>query len=164
MVPIHNIGGNVDPAGRIRQQEKLQSSKSDRARQASSTGEAGASAPRDSVDISPAAKELAAVNGEVARAQAHLRSLGEEDPARVEAIRGRIAEGEFDEPEVSDFVAGAIARLPQFSALADGPVVARSEERADLEIISERVKSGEFNSAQVLEQVAANILSDIGAF
>ncbi|MCH7575562.1 MAG: flagellar biosynthesis anti-sigma factor FlgM [Candidatus Marinimicrobia bacterium] len=164
MAPIHNIGGNIDPADRIRQQDKLQSSKSDRARQPVSTGEAEASAPKDSVNISPAAKELAAINGEVARAQAQLKALGQEDPARVEAIRDRIESGEFDEPEVSETVAGAIARLPQFSGLLDGPVAARSEERADLALIGERIKSGEFNSAQVLEQVAANILSDIGAF
>ena len=83
MAPIHNIGGNIDPADRIRQQDKLQSSKSGRARQPVSTGEAGASAPKDSVNISPAAKELAAINGELARAQAQLLALGQEDPARV---------------------------------------------------------------------------------
>ena len=164
MAPISNIDGNINPADRVRQQEKLQSSKSDRARQASTSGDVGATASRDSVNISPAAKELAASDGEVARAQAHLQALRQEDSAKIAEIRGRLEAGEFDEPEVTEFVANTIARLPQFSALVDGPVAARSEPRPDLKAIAGRIETGEFNSSQVLEQVASNILTDIGAF
>lgn len=163
MAPIGNIGDNLNPADRIRPQDKLESSRADRARGKTSAPAAEGTPRADSIDISPAGRELANVDLEISRARQELRELSARDEGRVAELRARIEEGEFDRPEVSVTVAETIVNLPQFRALSEPSPAPRSE-RVDVAAIAERVNSGQFNTDQVLEQVAVNILNDIGTF
>jgi len=163
MAPVNNIGNNINPAERLKQQERVQTAQSERSRKSSATSETQSSAaPRDSVNISSAAQQLAA-GGEISRIQEQLGALREEDSARIAELRKRIESGEFDRPEITAAVAETISSLPHFRAIGFEPQVI-SREPADLAAIETRVRSGQFDSDEVLDQVATNILNDIGAF
>lgn len=164
MALVNNIGNNLNPVDRAKEQERVQSSKADRARRTSQSQRAdSAAAPRDSVDISSEAKQLAASESEIARLQNQLQALGQRDESKIAEIRQRVENGDFEQPEVVEAVAETIVNLPQFNNLADGSPDVRREP-ANVDAVAARIQSGDFNSDQILEQVAANILNDIGAF
>jgi hypothetical protein len=97
--------------------------------------------------------------GDMARYQEMLGELKNENGDKVANVQERIAQGAYDEPVVLEKVAEAISDLPQFRALAEGTPESR-ELQGD---IAARIRRGEYNSEDVLERVAINILRDIGA-
>ena len=164
MAAVNNIGDSLNPVDRAKQQDRVQSSKADRAKRQGAPQRAdSAAAPADSVDISSAAKQLAASDSDIARLQDQLQSLGQPDEARIADVRQRIENGDFEQPEVAEAVAETISGLPQFRNVPDESTGA-TRESADVNSISDRIQSGEFDSDQILERVAVNILNDIGAF
>ena len=131
MTPIKNIVQDITSANQLREQERVQSSKTQKLKREGQTKEADAakSAASDSVNISPAARQLAESQSEVARYQEQLQALREESNGRIAQIRERISQGEFDQPQVLEGVAEAIVRLPQFQSLAEqGTEAPRSRE------------------------------------
>jgi hypothetical protein len=159
MAPINNIGSGL-PADRVRQQDQVNTRKGDKVRERAGSAERVASdAPKDSVDISPAALRLAEGSQEVARFQQILHSLQEEERPELDQVRARIAQGEYDRPEVFEQVADAIASLPPF---AEADNVDASERAAQVAEVQQRVESGQYDSDRVIQQVASNILRDIG--
>ena len=164
MAPVNNIGNNINPADRLKQQERVQTARTERGRQSSAAKETQSSAASpDSVNISSEAQQLAASGGEISRIQEQLGALREENSGQIAELRGRIEAGDFDRPEITAAVAETISSLPPFRALQDEPQEI-PREPVDLAAIELRVRSGQFDSDQVLEQVATNILNDIGAF
>ncbi len=164
MAPVHNIGNNINPAERLKEQERVQTARSQRGGKSSASSDVQSSvAPRDSVSISSAAQQLAAGGSEISRIQEQLGALREEDSARIAVLRERIESGEFERPEITAAVAETISSLPHFRALQYEPQDI-PREPIDLVAVETRVRSGQFESDQVLDQVATNILNDIGAF
>ncbi|UCD38492.1 MAG: flagellar biosynthesis anti-sigma factor FlgM [Fidelibacterota bacterium] len=163
MAPIKNIVSDVASTERLKQQERVSTTRTDKAKKQGSVRESTAAESRsDTVDISSTARELAeARRSDIARYQEMLGSLQNEDSEKLQGIRERIAQGEFNEPAVLERVAEAISDLPQFQALAEGTPAPESRGiRGD---IAARIRSGEYETEEVLDRVAMNILRDIGA-
>ncbi len=162
MAPIKNIANDIGSSERLRQQDRVSSPQSGKAkRQGQVKEDAPVEARKDSVDISSAGRELAQTRStETARYQELLASLSDGDGEKTQRIRSRIAQGEFDKPEVLESVAGAISNLPAFRSFASAP--ASADSREVLGAIAKRVRDGEYNSDEVLGRVAVNILKDIG--
>lgn len=162
MAPINNIGSGL-PADRVRQQDRVNPGKGDKVSESAKSGEpVSTNAPKDSVDISPAALRLAEESHEVARFQQILRSIQEEERPELEQVRARIEQGDYDRPEVFERVAEAIVNLPPFAEIAEVDNVDTSERAAHIAAVQQRVDSGSYDSDRVIQQVASNILRDIG--
>ncbi len=160
MAPINNIGSGL-PADRVRQQDRVNTRKGDKVQERAGNAERiSPDAPKDSVDISPAALRLAEESHEVARFQQILHSIQEEEHPELDQVRARIAQGEFNRPEVFEQVADAIASLPPF---AEADSIDASDRAAQIAALQQRVESGQYDSDRVIQQVASNILRDIGA-
>lgn len=161
MAPIKNIVSDVASSERLRQQERVSSTRSEKAKKQGSTKESAPAEPRkDKVDISSTARELAeSRRSDMARYQEMLGALKSEDGEKLANVQERIAQGAYEEPAVLERVAESIANLPQFRALAEGAPESR-EVQGD---IAARIRRGEYDSEEVLERVAINILRDIGA-
>ena len=164
MTPIKNIASDVASSERVRQQERVSTSRSDKAKkQAPATESAKVESRKDTVDISSAARQLAETRtSETARYQAILATFKGGNGQKARNVQARIAQGEFDKPEVLESVADAISNLPQFRSLATG-ALASADSRGVLGAIAQRIRSGQYNSDEVLDRVAMNILRDIGA-
>ena len=163
MAPIKNIGQDVASSERLRQQGRVSSERSEKAKKQGQAQEsAKAESPRDTVDISSTARQLAETrSSDTARFQellANLNANGE----KTQSVRARIDLGEFNRPEVLESVAEAIGNLPSFRALATSPA-ASPDSRGVLGAIAQRARSGDYNSDDVLDKVAINILRDLGA-
>ncbi len=165
MTPIKNIGEPVSP-DRLKEQDRVRQSRSDRAGRAGRTSESDAAAPTtraDSVDISPTAKKLAESANDVTHFQDVLRSMRNEGSEQIIELRQRIQTGEFDKPEVLERVSEAILMLPHFVRFEEkSEPVPRSDE--ELALIRDRVQSDRYQSEQVWQQVANAIIRDIGTF
>ena len=163
MAPIKNIGHDVAAAERLRQQERLSSTRSEKAQkqgQAQESTKTGS--PQDTVDISSTARQLAETRtSDTARYQELLANL-EANGEKTRSIRARIDQGDFNRPEVLESVAESISNLPSFRNLAASPA-ASPDSRGILGAIARRIRSGDYNSDEVLDKVAINILRDIGA-
>ena len=163
MGPVKNIGNDVAASERLRQQERVSSGRSEKAKQQGQAQEGAPAKPvRDTVDISTTARQLAETRStDTARYQellANLTANGE----KTRSVRARIDRGDFDRPEVLESVAEAIGNLPSFRALATSPA-ASPDSRGILGAIAQRARSGDYNSDDVLDKVAINILRDLGA-
>ncbi|MFC1481113.1 hypothetical protein ACFL6E_02580 [Candidatus Neomarinimicrobiota bacterium] len=162
MTPVNNIGSGL-PADQVRQQDRVNTRKGEKVPESTGSGERiAADAAKDSVDISPAALRLAEESQEVARFQQILRSIQEEERPELDQVRARIVQGEFNRPEVIEQVAGAIASLPPFAEFAEADNVDASAREAQIAAVQQRVESGQYDSDRVIQQVASNILRDIG--
>ena len=118
-----------------------------------------------SVSISTRGKELAGTQSSVARYQGQLRKLDGGRAERISQLRGSIAEGGLQSPEVLDNVAATVLRLPQFRASTTSsprePAGSEAAGRKLLGIIAERARQGEFDRPQVQEFVASRILGEL---
>ena len=162
MAPINNIGSGL-PADRVRQQDQVTTRKGEKAQAgAGNTERIPSDAPKDSVDISPAALRLAEETHEVAKFQQILHSLREEERPELEDVRARVEQGDYDRPEVFERVAEAISNLPPFAEIAEDDSVDSSERAAQIAAVQQRVESGQYESDRVIQKVASNILRDIG--
>lgn len=163
MAPIENIGNNLPPVDRVKQRERVDSSRPEKVKQQGQADNLAATGLRgDTVDISSAGKRLAESQGEVARFQDLLHSLRNEDPDKLSAIRQRIDDGEFNRPVVQEQVAETISQLSQFRVLLEEPSDAPSRSQLTGSI-QDRIRAGQYQTEEVLEQVAVNILNEIGA-
>ncbi len=165
MTPIKNIVEPVAP-DRLKEQDRIRQSRSDRAGRAGRTAESDAAATTsrvDSVDISPTAKKLAENANDVTRFQDVLKSMRNEGSEQIIELRHRIQTGEFDKPEVLERVSEAILMLPHFVRFEEKPEPAARSDK-ELAIIRDRVQSDRYQSEQVWQQVANAIIRDIGAF
>ncbi len=162
MAPIKNIAHDIGSTERLRQQDRVSSPKSGKTtKQGQVKEDAPVEARKDSVAISSAGRELAQTRSTAtARYQELLASLKNGDGEKTQRVRSRIAQGEFDKPEVLESVAAAISNLPTFRSLASAPPTGDSREV--LGAIAKRVRDGAYNSDEVLGRVATNILKDIG--
>ena len=164
MAPIKNIVGDVASTESLRHQERVSSTRSGKAKKQGQVREGAAVEPRgDSVSISTAARELAETrDSQTARYQEMLQALRNENGDELQSVRQRVAQGEFNEPAVLESVAGAISNLPQFRALSESaPKTPQSREL--LGAIAQRIRSGQYDSEEVLDRIAMNVLRDIGA-
>lgn len=163
MAPIENIGSNLPPVDRLKQRERVDSSRPEKVKQQGQADDLAATGLRgDTVEISSTAKKLAENQDEVARIQDLLHSLRNEDPDKLSAIRQRIDDGEFNRPVVQEQVAETISRLPQFRSLLEEPPDATSSSQLTGSI-QDRIRAGQFQTEEVLQRVAVNILNEIGA-
>ncbi|UCH61698.1 MAG: flagellar biosynthesis anti-sigma factor FlgM [Fidelibacterota bacterium] len=164
MAPIKNIVGDVPSPERLKPQDRVSTTRSDKAKKQGQARESATVESRgDTVNISTAARQLAETRDtQMAQYQDMLQALKSEDGDKVKNVQQRIAQGEFNEPAVLESVAEAISNLPQFQALTESaPETSRTRElRGD---IAQRIRSGEYESDDVLDRVAINILRDIGA-
>ncbi|MFB0515741.1 MAG: hypothetical protein ACETWG_03945, partial [Candidatus Neomarinimicrobiota bacterium] len=101
-------------------------------------------------------------SSDIARYREMLQALGSEDGDKAQRVRERIAQGEFNQPEVLERVAETIRNLPQFQVLSES-APETPETRELMGALAQRIRSGQYNSEEVLERVAMNILRDIGA-
>lgn len=164
MAPIKNIVGDVASPERLGQQERVSSTRPGKAKRQGQARESTAVESRgDTVDISSAARQLAETrDSQIARYQEMLQALRSENGDKLQSVRQRIAQGEFNEPAVLESVAEAISSLPQFRALSESaPETPRGREL--MGDIAQRIRSGEYDSEDVLDRIAMNILRDIGA-
>ena len=163
MAPIENIGSNLPPVDRLKQRDRVGSARPEKGGQPGQVGPLAAQGSRgDKAESSTTAKKLAESQGEVARFQELLHSLRNEDPGKLSALRQRIDEGEFNLPVVQAQVAETIGRLPQFQSLLEKPSGAPPSRRLT-NSIQDRISTGQFQTDEVLQQVAVNILNEIGA-
>ncbi len=163
MASIENIGSNLPPVDRLKQRDRVDSSRPGNVKQQGQADHlATTGLGEDTVEISSAAKQLAQSQGEVALFQDLLHSLRNEDPDKLSAIRQRIDDGEFDRPVVQEQVAETITQLPQFRALLEEPSDAPSSSQLT-DSIQDRIRTGQYQTEEVLQQVAVNILNEIGA-
>ncbi len=164
MAPIKNIVSDVVASERLKAQERVTTTRSGKAKKQGQAREsATVESHGDTVNISTAARQLAETRGsQMARYQEMLQALKSDDGDKVQNVRQRIAQGEFNEPAVLESVAEAIGDLPQFRALTEGtPETPRTREL--MGDIAQRIRSGQYESDEVLDRVAINILRDIGA-
>ena len=101
MTPIKNIGEPVSP-DRLKEQDRIRQSRSDRAGPSRSTSEADAASTTsraDSVNISPRAKRLAETASDVTHFQDVLKSMRDEGSEQRLVLRPKIEPGELDKPE-----------------------------------------------------------------
>ena len=163
MAPIKNIVSDIASSERLRPQERVSTTRSGKAKKQGQARESATVESRgDTVNISTAARQLAETRGtQVAQYQEMLQALKSEDGDKVQNVQQRIAQGEFNEPAVLETVAEAISNLPQFRALTESaPETPRTRElRGD---IAQRIRSGQYETDDVLDRVAINILRDIG--
>ncbi|MEE9466313.1 MAG: hypothetical protein V3W14_12165 [Candidatus Neomarinimicrobiota bacterium] len=164
MAPIKNIINDITSSERLRQQERVSSTQSEKAQKRGQVQEGTTVESRqDKVDISAAARELAETrSSDVARYREMLQSLRNEEGDHIGVVRERVTQGEYDRPEVLEEVADTISRLPQFQALAES-APERPQTKELTGAIAQRIRSGQYDSDQVLERVAMNILRDMGA-
>ena len=163
MAHIENIGGNPPPVDRLKQRDRVDSSRPGNVNQPGQADRLAAQGVRgDTVEISSTAKKLAGNQDEVARFQDLLHSLRNEDPDKLSALRQRIDEGEFNQPVVQSQMAETISQLPQFRGLLEGPSDAPSSSQL-IGSVQDRIRSGQFQTEEVLQRVAVNILNEIGA-
>jgi len=164
MAPIKNIVQDIASSERLRQQERISQTRADKTKKGSQAREgASVESRQDKVDISSAARELAETRGsDTARYQEMLAALRSENGDRIRDVQERIAQGEFNQPEVLAKVAQAISDLPQFRALSGG-APAGPESRGLRGDLAQRIRSGMYNSDEVLDRIAMNVLRDIGA-
>ncbi|MBA7655337.1 hypothetical protein ES703_63241 [subsurface metagenome] len=164
MAPIKNIVSDVSSTERLGHQERVSSTRSGKAKKQDQARESTAVESRgDTVDISSAARQLAETrDSQIARYQEMLQTLRNENGDELQSVRQRVAQGEFNEPAVLESVAEAISNLPQFRALTESaPETSRTRGlRGD---IAQRIRSGQYETDDVLDRVAINILRDIGA-
>jgi hypothetical protein len=164
MTPIKNIVSDIASSERLKQQERVSPTRTDKTKkQEQPTREGAAVEPRkDTVDISTTARELAETRGnDVARYQEVLAALRNNESEKMQVARQRIAEGAYNEPAVLERVADAIVTLPQFRSLApSAPEPGSREVQGD---VAARIRSGEYDTEEVLDKVAMNILRDMGA-
>ena len=163
MAPIENIGSNLPPVDRLKQRDRVDSAHPEKVRQQGQADRLAAQGIRgDTVEISSTAKKLAESQDEVARFQDLLHNLRNEDPDKLSGRRQRIDEGEFNRPVVQAQVAETISQLPQFRSLLEGPSDAPSSSQLTGSI-QDRIRAVRFQTEEVLQQVAVNILNEIGA-
>jgi len=164
MAPIKNIVGDVSSTERLGQQERVSSTRSGKAKKQGQARESTAVESRgDTVDISSAARQLAETrDSQIARYQEMLQTLRNENGDELQSVRQRVAQGEFNEPAVLESVAEAISNLPQFRALSESaPETPQSRELTGA--IAQRIRSGQYDSEEVLDRIAMNVLRDMGA-
>lgn len=164
MAPIKNIVSDIASTERLKQQEQVAQTRTDKTKKQQSTREGAAVEPRkDTVDISSTARELAQTRGsDVARYQEMLAGMRNDESEKMQTVRQRVAEGAYNEPAVLEKVADAIVTLPQFRSLAESaPETPRSREI--LGDVAARIRAGEYDTEDVLDKVAMNILRDLGA-
>lgn len=164
MVPIKNIGNTLPLTDRLKQRDRVDSPRHEKtSRTGSEPKSTGEVTDRDTINISSEAKQLAENPSEVAQFQDILHGLRNEDTGRIAQIREKITNGDFNRPEVLESVSTAISGLAQFSGIAErtGPAILSE---AAVNSVSERIRSGHYQSDVVLQEVATNILADIGAF
>ncbi len=164
MAPIKNIVNDITSSERLKQQERVAPMRSEKAKKQGQVREGTTIESRkDTVDISAEARQLAETrSSETARYQEMLQAFKSDDGDKIQNVRERIAQGEFNTPEVLEKVAGAISDLPRFQGLSES-APETSESRELMGALAQRIRSGQYNSEEVLEQVAMNILRDIGA-
>lgn len=163
MASIENIGSNLSSVDRLKQRDRVDASSSAKVKQQGQAADLSATELRgDTAEISSAGKKLAENQGEVARFQDLLHSLINEDPDKLSAIQQRIDEGEFNRPVIQEQVADTISQLPQFQALLEESpdIPSRSQLTGS---IQDRIRAGQFQTEEVLQRVAVNILNEIGA-
>ena len=163
MAPIKNIVSDVASSERLKPQERVSTTRSGKAKKQGQAREsATVESHGDTVNISTAARQLAETRGsQMARYQEMLQALKSDDGDKVQNVRQRIAQGEFNEPAVLDGVAEAISNLPQFQALTEGaPETPQTREL--MGDIAQRIRSRQYDSDEVIDRVAINILRDIG--
>ncbi len=163
MAPIKNIVSDVASSERLRPQERVSTTRAGKAKKQGQAREsATVESQGDTVNISTAARQLAETRDtQLARYQEMLQSLKSEDGDKVQNVRQRIAQGEFNEPAVLEGVAEAISNLPQFRTLTESaPETPQTREL--MGDIAQRIRSGQYDSDEVIDRVAINILRDIG--
>lgn len=164
MTPIKNIVSDIASSERLKQQERVAPTRTDKTKKQQPAQKSATVEPRkDTVDISSTAREMAETRGsDVARYQEMLSSMRNDESEKLQTVRQRIAEGTYNEPAVLDRVAEAIVTLPQFRAMAEStPEAPKSREiQGD---IAARIRAGEYDTDEVLDKVAMNILRDMGA-
>ncbi|MFC1746875.1 flagellar biosynthesis anti-sigma factor FlgM [Candidatus Neomarinimicrobiota bacterium] len=162
MVPIKNIGNSLpQQTERLKERDRIQPARPENTRSGSNVSKPDEVTAKDSVSISSEAKQLAEKQSEVSQFQNLLQGLGPADSNRIEDIRTRVNAGEFDSPEVLAGVSEAISRLPQFSEV-DRSSGSQNLNEATISAFAERIRSGQYQTDGVLQQVASGILSDIG--
>lgn len=116
---------------------------------------------KDTVELSPQARKISLEQAEIKRYLQDLAQTRTLDDKTAQVIRERISSGFYSKPETVNKIVDVLAKLPVFSGIGLSSERKTTVEASNLEQIKLKIQAGEYESDDVITEIAERMLNDI---